>query len=561
MLTRPCSREWQVHKPAAREEGGIGNHNMIKFVCSNCGQSIRVDDKYAGRTGQCPKCGTTLAAPERSSVIKFRCGNCGAKVRVPERYAGRKGRCPKCKATVVAPILEAEAAEQEDRAPVVTCLTCGRTVKVPQDSTDAVMTCPACEGEVETSANHAASEVEAETASPADEERQEERAALDEPAGRSTRRPLILAGGVTIVLVLALIGVVWLLWFSPPASVEELPGPGRPMDGGRAPVPVTAQEAEPVLLRFRPVPETGRTLRVTTRSVMSSQEAGQQLDVTYRQSFTIGLEAQEPEAGGTVPVTVTLEAIQVRTTMQNAVLGEYDSTSPQSEDDSLAGIYVPFVGKRFTTRLSDRSEIVDAGLDELFLAVAADRIEVEDDMMREQLRERAEEAIQDLDQQFGSRRGRTLALKQQLEDSLVFGAGEVRTLLDHLFAPLPAEPVQTESRWNDAIVVRSATRIEMPAAYVVTDLHDQSCTIAAEGERSMDDEPFVYRQGSTTVSSKLGGVSRATLTIDRPTGWLVAREQQTTLSGRVLRVSPDAPGQGTFSDVGMDISTTVTSDE
>ncbi len=421
------------------------------------------------------------------------------------------------------------------------------------------MTCPACEGEVETSSNQAASETEADTASPADEEQQQERAALDEPVGASNRRMLVLAGGATLVLLLALAGVVWLLWLSPSASVEELPGPRRPTGVDTMSVPVAPQDAETVLLRFRPTPGTARTLHVTTHSVMSSEEEGQQLGVAYRQSFTAGLEAQDPDTGGIVPVTVTLEAIQVRTEMQGAVLGEYDSTSPQSEDDSLAGTYVPFVGKRFTARLSPEGELVDAGLDELFQAVAADRIEAEDDMIREQLKERAEEAIQNLDQRFGSRRARTLALKQQLEGSLIFGAGEVRAMLDHLFAPLPTEPVQTDSRWNDPIVVQAGTRIEVPASYSVTDLDDQSCTMAAEGARSADDEPFIYRHGSTTVSSRLGGVSRVTLTVDCSTGWLMAREQRTTLSGRILRVSPDVPGQGTFSDVEMDITTTVTS--
>src|SRR3954467_3541868 len=55
----------------------------------------------------------TLSAPSRSSqasvpgrgrgpmppapgMIRFSCGTCGEKLSVPERYAGRKGACPNC---------------------------------------------------------------------------------------------------------------------------------------------------------------------------------------------------------------------------------------------------------------------------------------------------------------------------------------------------------------------------------------------------------------------------------------------------------------------------------
>ena len=37
---------------------------MIKFTCLNCNQSIRVDDRHAGKKGKCPKCGTAVVVPE-----------------------------------------------------------------------------------------------------------------------------------------------------------------------------------------------------------------------------------------------------------------------------------------------------------------------------------------------------------------------------------------------------------------------------------------------------------------------------------------------------------------
>ena len=76
---------------------------MIKFACSKCRQSIRVDDKYAGKKGKCPKCGQPVVVPERSAVIVFDCEGCGHRIKVPDRYAGKRGKCPECKSPVVVP--------------------------------------------------------------------------------------------------------------------------------------------------------------------------------------------------------------------------------------------------------------------------------------------------------------------------------------------------------------------------------------------------------------------------------------------------------------------------
>ncbi|MCH9656033.1 MAG: hypothetical protein K0U86_18905 [Planctomycetes bacterium] len=40
---------------------------MIEFNCSNCGNSIKVQDKAAGRRGACKKCGETVQVPSQAS--------------------------------------------------------------------------------------------------------------------------------------------------------------------------------------------------------------------------------------------------------------------------------------------------------------------------------------------------------------------------------------------------------------------------------------------------------------------------------------------------------------
>ncbi len=78
---------------------------MIRLNCSNCGQKIKTDDKYAGKRVSCPKCKTILQVPQaegrtspsRSAIIKFRCPNCNQKIGVSPDYAGKVVKCAKCK--------------------------------------------------------------------------------------------------------------------------------------------------------------------------------------------------------------------------------------------------------------------------------------------------------------------------------------------------------------------------------------------------------------------------------------------------------------------------------
>jgi hypothetical protein len=283
---------------------------------------------------------------------------------------------------------------------------------------------------------------------------------------------------------------------------------------------------------------------------------GQRMDFVSTQAHAFDLEAQEARADGTIPIQVTLAAIQVKTETPDRTLGEYDSTQPESEGNSMAGIYVPFIGKRFTISVSAQGEITDPGLDELFLAAAIDRVAAEDDMTREQLKEQAEEAIERTNQRFGSRQGRVMDLKKQLEE-FFFSAGVVRSLLGHVITALPADPVQPGTRWDGPVAVWIGGNLEIPGTYEVIAIEDDFCNITADAQRSLDAEPFIYQTGPTVVTNKLGGSSQLSLTVDRQTGWLRAKEQTTTLSGRVMRVSVVTPGQESFSDVSMEITTTV----
>ncbi len=116
------------------------SESKIRFPCPQCGKSIVVLSKHAGRRGKCPRCRTLVKVPAKTiqtSVkplrqldmtgslgpvpeqevrdhmttnademrISFRCPECGEKIVVLPQYSGKPGQCPICDALLRFPTI------------------------------------------------------------------------------------------------------------------------------------------------------------------------------------------------------------------------------------------------------------------------------------------------------------------------------------------------------------------------------------------------------------------------------------------------------------------------
>ena len=565
---------------------------MIKFACSSCDQRISVDDKHAGKRGKCPKCGQTLVIPGGSTAIEFPCASCGHRIKVPQRYAGKKGRCPKCRNTVVVPPPQGAPAAAPETA-TIACAMCGQAVAVPQGSGGDFVECPGCGSYIDPTSGDVTSPADDALETDTEEELYEETPETTRESMGIDRRVILILSAVAAIVVVGIVALIVVLKSSGPKPTERAvsqPDPPRVADARPEPQPAppTPQPIQPeptqvadtnlqrqpapqlvkqpstptaasaVLLRFDPTPGTKRTMRVAAEFTTSA--AGmQQQDV---ESFTFDLEATQAQADGLVPIAVVLVEIQVESKIAGKTAFEYDSNQPLDSTDQLAMMCAPFVGKRFTINVSPRAEIADAGLDELFRAVAADRLKAEDDATRERVGAMAEQAIQKVDQRFGSRENRLLAMKKQLEELSLLNRDKIHGVLSELAVALPGQALRQGDSWSQPIAVPQVDwRLKVAATYTLTAVEAGVCTIQARGQRRLEEDAFVQETGPMRLRHELGGSSQATLTVDRQTGWLLSKEQKTNLSGRVETSMTGKPDQDTSAPVSLKIATTVTTGE
>ena len=86
--------------------------DKIQFQCSGCGKGLSAPADRAGKTGNCPACGTAITIPAPASQteqtpgadkIKFACSQCSKVVNATPDKAGKTAKCPACGFTLQIP--------------------------------------------------------------------------------------------------------------------------------------------------------------------------------------------------------------------------------------------------------------------------------------------------------------------------------------------------------------------------------------------------------------------------------------------------------------------------
>jgi hypothetical protein len=169
-----------------------------------------------------------------------------------------------------------------------------------------------------------------------------------------------------------------------------------------------------------------------------------------------------------------------------------------------------------------------------------------------------EQHIKEADDRYGSRRKRLQAYEKDAATFSWYGTPTLRRLLTNAAAPLPAKPVKPGDRWQAPVVIHNEAPIKLVGTHTLSSVNDDVCTIHVEAQRTLQDKPVADSPDKVVMGQKLEGPYRATLTVDRATGCLLARNVEMNLTGNVFM--PGHPGADAEGTVAVTVKATLTAE-
>jgi hypothetical protein len=274
-------------------------------------------------------------------------------------------------------------------------------------------------------------------------------------------------------------------------------------------------------------------MRITTTGNIAMESMGKQQNVGHTKTVGIEFEVEEIDANHVASVKVTYLTLQEKTKMGETERG-YDSTKPDTPEDSFGQMYSDMMGESFIMRITPKGKIIELnGVDEMFLSMAEKMMAREDESIKERLKERAERAIDRINQKYGSREKRKEALKEQIKNFPGFGEQPIKNILSHMTVVFPTGAVQVGDSWKDNIIASpgSGAPIEIEGTYTLKGSENQVLTINVSGKRSLDDKPVISQMGPRKSTTRLAGSYESTLKVDEKSGWLLGKQANMNFTG------------------------------
>jgi hypothetical protein len=223
---------------------------------------------------------------------------------------------------------------------------------------------------------------------------------------------------------------------------------------------------------------------------------------------------------------------------------EYDSTKPD------VGVYNPFastysamIGKSFNIRVTPKGKMIGLnGIDQMYLQMAQKIVENEDESIRKGMREkygevfeeRAQQAIDRLDQRYGSRSEREKAVKDLIVKNPLFSKSKIEGMVGNVILSFPGGPVKVSESWKGGAVLPAAAPVDIELTYTLKEKKQDVLIIDIDSSIDLFEVPApgpVGPEGPTKVSLK--GSYKGSGEIDPATGWMLHKKATMKCSGRM----------------------------
>jgi hypothetical protein len=280
-------------------------------------------------------------------------------------------------------------------------------------------------------------------------------------------------------------------------------------------------------------------VRINTNHIILQSMSQKKESILNRKIYEIMAEVKEVDSNDIISMEITFKATKEQTMFGKETRG-YDSTETHDPNDNMANMYSAMIGEKFSLDVTNKGKIVGLDVDKLYLGMAENRIKSEDEIIRNKMKERAQEEIEKINKKYGSRENRIDAIKKQIGQFPVFNKEQIQFVAENILVPFGDAPVGIGDSWQSSMKLLPNLPIKIDGTYSVKDINKTAAILAIHSAIDIKNSSNPVEDqnlGQTKISLK--GSLEGALQINPSSGWLLNKKTTLKIIGEEISPAKD----------------------
>jgi hypothetical protein len=167
--------------------------------------------------------------------------------------------------------------------------------------------------------------------------------------------------------------------------------------------------------------------------------------------------------------------------------------------------------------------------------MAENMIKSEDEIIRNKMKEKAQEEIEKINEKYGSRENRIEAIKKQIGQFPVFNKEQMQLVAENMLVTFSDEAVGIGDSWQSNMKLIPNLSYEINSTYSVKDINKTATILTINSAIDLKNED--QNSGQTKISLK--GSFEGTLQVNPSSGWLLNKKTTLKISGEEIMSTKD----------------------
>ena len=275
-------------------------------------------------------------------------------------------------------------------------------------------------------------------------------------------------------------------------------------------------------------------IRINTNQNILQSTGEKKENILNRKVYELVAEVKEVDSNENISMEITFNAIKEQTMYGNETRG-YDSTETHDPNDTMAKMYSAMIGEKFSFHVTNKGKIISLDVDKLYLGMAVNMVRYEDEIIRNKMKEKAQEEIEKINKKYGSEENRINIIKKQIGQFPVFNKEQIQFVAENILVPFSNEPVGIDDSWQSSMKLLPNLPIEVDKTYSIKDINKTATILAVHSmidfekvSNSTEDQNL----GQTKISLK--GSFEGALQVNPSSGWLLNKKTSLKIKGEEI---------------------------